>query len=808
MASSSVPATVGLPLETRPSEERPRGYVSATRYRPPGDVLRLITAGAVLVVSLVASILAGDRLVGSNARVFDAISADTTWGRLLTGLVQVGAIGSAVAIAAAALYRRRFRLLATLAGGAAAAALASVAVDQLVGRSLPEQVSDNLATDSFLFPARFPGTWFFAGSAALVVAVGPWLSRPWRRTAWLALGLAALARVITGTALPMDMVLALAVGAVVAGALLVAFGAPDRRIGPTEIAAGLAAGGLPVRSVHPAKVAGRGSRPFVATTTDGRALFVKVLGQDERDADLLYRAYRFARLQQVGDARPAASLRQAVEHQALVGLIAEQGGVHVPHVDRVALAADGSVLLAMDAIDGRPLEQLSADQISDDLLGRLWRNVDRLHGTGIAHRSLRSANVMVDHDGQPSIVDFSFSELVATDRQIAVDVAELLASLAVLVGPDRAVASAVDAIGADRVAPAVRLLQPLALSAATRRTAGRDELLGRTRTAAAAASGEPLDQLAQVQRVQPRTLLMIAAAAGAFYFLLPQLAQVSDSWRAFQSANFAWLPLVIAMSILTYLGSGIAILGAVPQPLAFGPTVLAQMASSFVNRVTPAGVGGMVLSTRYLQKSGVDPATAVAGVGLNSAAGAVVHVVLLVIFFLWSGSALGRAFKLPSGSRLLVIVAVLFALAGALLVTRWGRKRLLAPVLRGVRSSVTNLRRLATSPSKLALLFGGSLVTTLAYICAFAASVAAFGGGISIAKVGAVYLGAAALAAAAPTPGNLGAIEAALVAGLTGVGMAAGPAVSAVLTYRLATYWLPIVPGWISWNLVQRRQFI
>ena len=48
-------------------------------------------------------------------------------------------------------------------------------------------------------------------------------------------------------------------------------------------------------------------------------------------------------------------------------------------------------------------------------------------------------------------------------------------------------------------------------------------------------------------------------------------------------------------------------------------------------------------------------------------------------------------------------------------------------------------------------------------------------------------------------------IEAALVAGLTGVGMQAGPLVSAVLLYRLATYWLPVLPGWLSWRLLQHR---
>jgi uncharacterized membrane protein YbhN (UPF0104 family) len=46
------------------------------------------------------------------------------------------------------------------------------------------------------------------------------------------------------------------------------------------------------------------------------------------------------------------------------------------------------------------------------------------------------------------------------------------------------------------------------------------------------------------------------------------------------------------------------------------------------------------------------------------------------------------------------------------------------------------------------------------------------------------------------------------VAGLTGVGMQAGPAVSAVLLYRLATYWLPVLPGWLCWRSLQHREYV
>ena len=289
-------------------------------------------------------------------------------------------------------------------------------------------------------------------------------------------------------------------------------------------------------------------------------------------------------------------------------MIAERAGVRVPSVERVIKAGGGTALLVMERVDGSSLGQFPAQQISDDLLHRLWIEVDTLHRAGIAHRSLRAANVMADGDMLPWLTDFSFSELAATQRQQDLDLAELLASLAVLAGAERAVSSAAAVTGPGRLAPAVPLLQPLALSAATRHAVARHEgLLKETRSAAAAASGLSGQPLARLQRVRPRTLLAIAAAAGAFYFILPQLAQVSSSWHALQSAHWAWLPAIIAASALTYLASAAALIGAVPGPIPFWPATLTQAASSFINRISPANVGGMALNARFLQKSGVPP---------------------------------------------------------------------------------------------------------------------------------------------------------------------------------------------------------
>ena len=779
----------------------------SSRYRNPGDVIRLIAGGVLLLVSLVASAAARRWLLGSAAPV--AGGAGSGPDTVLTGIVQVACVAAAALVVTATLWHRRFRLLLGLAAGAVLAAGVTAGILVLLGGRHPAALTDHLARGSLLASAAFPGPLVFAAATAVIVVASPWLSRPWRRTAWLTLLLIVVVRLVTGTALPMELLLAFATGLTVGAAVLVAFGVPDRRIGADGIAAALRAAGLPAESVWPADVVSKGARPFAAAGADGQRWFIKALGSDQRDADLLYRGYRAVRLRNVGDTRPTLSLFQAVEQQALAGVMAERAGVTVPGVDRLIRAGD-TALLVMEWVDGTPLEQLPAGQISDDLLVRLWTDADRLHKAGIAHRSLRAANVLAGQGGQPTIVDFSFSELSATRRQMDLDVAELLASLAALTGEDRAVSTGVKVLGAEAVAAAVPLLQPLALSAGTRRVVKRENgLLTRTRSAAAAASGVENPEMVRVQRVRPRTLFTIAALVGAYYILLPELAKVGNPLPALETAQWAWVLVAIAFSVLTYVASAIGLLGGVSVRVPFWPTLLTQGASSYVNRVSPSNVGGMVLNVRFLQKAGVEPTAGVAAVGVNSLAGALVHLVLLVIFFAWAGrGGAGKAFKLPSSSTLLAVLAAVAAVIGIVIATRQGRNFAARKVLPSLRSSLASLGRVARSPVRLGLLFGGSALVTLSYVGALGAGVEAFGGGASIAKIGAVYMAASVVAAATPTPGGVGGYEAAAITGLTGIGISSAAAVSAVVISRLATYWLPVLPGWLCWRLLQRLGYV
>jgi undecaprenyl-diphosphatase len=231
-----------------------------------------------------------------------------------------------------------------------------------------------------------------------------------------------------------------------------------------------------------------------------------------------------------------------------------------------------------------------------------------------------------------------------------------------------------------------------------------------------------------------------------------------------------------------------------------------QIASSFLSRIAPANTGSLAIGVRFLQRTGLDPGPAAAAVGLSALTGFVVHLSLLGAFLLWVGSS-DVGFSLPDADVLFIVIAVALAAAGLVIgLVPALRRRVLPPLVEQARNAGSTLADVLTDPLRVIGLVGGSLGVTGSFILTLAASVAAFGGGVSFPEIGAAYLVAAAIGSATPTPGGLGAVEAALVAALSGYGMSSSAAVSSVLTFRLATYWLPMIPGWIMFQQMQRRE--
>ena len=215
-------------------------------------------------------------------------------------------------------------------------------------------------------------------------------------------------------------------------------------------------------------------------------------------------------------------------------------------------------------------------------------------------------------------------------------------------------------------------------------------------------------------------------------------------------------------------------------------------------------VGGTATNIRYLQKQGLDSAAAIGGMGVTILVVGMMHIALTIVFLVWAGSKTNIV-KLPSSSTILLVLVVVAAIIGLAVAIRPARRWSVPWSSRRWRRRCWSCAR-PCDPARLSLSFLGALLMELAYIGALFASVRAFGYPVSFAAVGAVYLAGSAVASAAPTPGGVGAVEAALIAGLTATGVPTEQAVPAVLVYRVATFWLTVPTGWLSFTLLTRRR--
>ncbi len=303
-----------------------------------------------------------------------------------------------------------------------------------------------------------------------------------------------------------------------------------------------------------------------------------------------------------------------------------------------------------------------------------------------------------------------------------------------------------------------------------------------------------------------RILFYLLGAAFAIRLLLPQMSELRHIWQALRAVRWEWLTAGLLVVPWTYLAAAMALRGAINHPLPLRRTILVQLAGSFVNKLTPKGFGGMSVNGHYLHRSGVERSVAITGIALNMAAGMVVHMVSLMMISVWLGLPNVIPVHLPHKWPLLVTVLAVILLLGIVLLRRLPDTR--RKVITSVVTAAKGLLEILRTPVRAAELFIGVAGVTAASVLTLTATLHAVGAPTPLLKVSAAYLGGAALASASPTPGNLGAIEAVLVADLISLGVQTGPAVAGVLIYRLLGFWLPIIPGFLALRHLRRQKIL
>ena len=783
------------------------------RIRKPVDLLRCTLS----CIEIVALALAGVAASATTAAVQADIVGATR--QVPASLLQVARPLALIALyilpaalAVQLLARRQFRRLAeSVATGVLAAGVTQI-VNVLLSREPASRLYDAITMArpgtsqvASYVPALDPA---LAGLVAYATMVGL-VGRPaWRNALWVAVGVYSVVHVgVLHTPL-LTLLITVIAGRAIGLAVRYVAGSTSERPGALAIATALRAAELPVRAIRRIRTNGTaesGSRHYAVTTAEG-ALDIVVFDRDQQAAGLFYRIYRSVRL--LGPVSRAAplSVDRVVERRALLSYAAEDAGVPTPRLRALVRVGPEAAVLAFDHHDGTTLARRNPG-CSDEELGHIWDAVARLHARKVTHRGLTADRILLTGDtgdSQVMLLDPGDGDVAASDLQIRLDVAQLLAELSLYVGPDRTSRLALGKSKAHELLAVVPLLQPVVLARSTRKALRRHrDLLPTLRTKLLAAVPGVEVAPVRLERIRLRTLLTMVAGAAAVYLLAGELARASLG-STLREANWQWGIVALALSASTYIGATISLSGFVAARLSFFRTLLVQVAGSFITLVTPAAVGGAALNIRYLQRKKIPAAVAAASVGVAQVVAFVLHIVLLVIFAAIAGSSAKEHIQPPRWAWF--VLAGLVVLALAVLAIPAGRRALRARVSPTLGQVLPRLLDVAQQPVKLAQGIGGALLLSLSYILCLAACVAAFGRSVPIASIAVVYLTGSAIGSILPTPGGLGGVEAALTAGLTAAGLPGAVAVSAVLLFRLLTFWLPVPFGWAAMSYLEREQ--
>jgi uncharacterized membrane protein YbhN (UPF0104 family) len=770
-----------------------------SRVHRPLDLVRLIVALAGFALALAVGAMTVNTVAGIGADVDAAIKpVPSTLVVLVTAASGLMLLTLPIAIAIDLLVRRRFRVCADALLAVVLAFLATSALRWGLVQST-SLAAALIGTDVGERPLNG-----FVAAAVGLATVARLGQRPrWRLIAGAVFTLVSLALIAIGfTALA--ILVSLLIGRIAGLAVRWAAGSPPSRPSPRQVVTALQRLEIEVVSFRPRQLDVRDPALFDIRDATGRSLVVYVLDHDHVGSGLLLSLWRTLRVRQPAGWWMLLSLRRTLDQFALVSMAMAASGAKTQRLIGALPVEPDAALLAYEDLPGPTFTEADPDELTDARLDAAWAQVAMLHRRAIAHRDLDAGNLVATADGGAGLRVTGAGQVAAGDTALRIDLAHLLVALAMLVGADRSVASALRVIGPEKLATAVPLLQPIALGAPTRgQLRDHEHLLDHLREEILAAVPTAPVEPVRIERLRLRTVVSAVALTVAAYVLVSQVAGL-DLAAVVRQADGRWLLVAALFAALRYVGAALGLIGFVAERLPFLRTVWVQVAASFMGLVAPAGVGGAALNVRFLQRTGVPAAAAVASVALWQAGTFATTVIVLVVLNIVSGANQTELLSVPPEAVIaLGVVCVIAAVVAAIPVGRRFVAARLGPYIGQVKPRIGSV---LTRPGRLLTGLAGTLLQTVATVLVMGASIDAFGQSVSWVLVAVIVLAGTALGSAAPTPGGLGAVEAVLVAGLTAAaGLDTAVAVSSVLLFRLLTFWLPVVPGWLAFTMLQRR---
>jgi tRNA A-37 threonylcarbamoyl transferase component Bud32 len=280
--------------------------------------------------------------------------------------------------------------------------------------------------------------------------------------------------------------------------------------------------GLTVTGVEPFGLeASAGSTPLrvrVRVPDGGQAeLFGKLYALSHLRSDRWYKLARTVIYGRLEDEKPFSTVRRLVEYEDHLLRLMRDAGLPAPKpYGFVEITPEREYLIVMEFFEGA--REMRRAEVDDQVIDDALRVVRRMWDAGIAHRDIKPSNILV-RDGKVLLIDVAFAAVRPTPWRQAVDLANMMLTLALASTPEHVYARALTVFAADDVAEAFAACRSITIPSQLRsliRADGRD-LTDRFRRLAPARRPVPV-QLWSIRRAAVTVGLI--AALGATVFLL------------------------------------------------------------------------------------------------------------------------------------------------------------------------------------------------------------------------------------------------------------------------------------------------
>jgi uncharacterized protein (TIRG00374 family) len=782
-------------------------------FSAPSDAPRvrwttdLISAGFVATLGLLLIVVAG------NGSTFDRLTLEFAGGLpgwllwLSQATYGVGVLYSIGLLIGVGLFAKgRLNVLRDMLLAALLAVAIVLVLTQLIDGRWPEFAFFDLNQTRDTFPAFFVTT-----ATAIQAAASPWLTAPMRKMGWTFVLAAGAASVLGTVTTFSDALGGLLVGLFAAAITRYAFGTSAGLPSTNRVQDGLADLGIEMNSLTYFDKQPQGFNVLTGETTDGRSLFVSMLGRDAWSTRRWTRWWKEAWYQDHG-AQYGSDRRQQVEHESLALLLAQRNGVSVPALTAVGMTSFDDAMMVTELFD-HTLADVSIDDVDDTFLDALWDQLDKLHRADISHGSIDAIHFWFDSAGAVELMGFADAAIHPTREQKQQDVAAMLVMTTLGVGADRAIAAARRAKGDAALEAMLPLLQTAALNGRLRRRVVTEKLkIKDLRKQTATALGVDTPETVQLTRVTWKNVLLLVFALFAVYTIIAGLADVGFAtiWQTLLDARWSLVLLGLFLAAATNVTDAIALAAISPKPVPIGVTTVEQFAIGFVNIAVPSAAGRITVNVRYFQKFGISAVTSTTTGAITGFIGFIAQAVLVVLTIVIGAGSIDFSQMQGGGGVLRLLGMAIVVFIGAVVIVavvpkwrHWAHDKLRTPMAQ-IGEAIKTLK----NPKSAALALGCALGTEILFGAGFAMCVLAVGGSINLGQAIFIDVTVSLFAGLMPIPGGIGVAEAGMTAGLTAIGVDPEVAVSAALIYRLVSYYLPPLWGYASLRWLTRHDYL